>query len=367
MHGASCVLRTSRRGPFHRLQTCCRRAPWPDILWPLSRTHTRPHIRDCSTAGKGGLGGPAKLRFALDPHFVASYAETKPPFGFNGLGELVFATRYARQLQDDRKEVWHETVRRVVEGCYSMQLRWITSNRLGWEPARAQRSAQEMYRRIFKMQFLPPGRGLWAMGSPLTEERDMFAALNNCAFVSTRNLADDAIRPFCFLMDAAMLGVGVGFNVAGAGTITVAGPARGSHVSPTHTVSDSREGWVESLKLLLEAHFYGRPRPTFDYSKVRPRGAPIKGFGGTASGPGVLARLHDDIDSILAPLAGGKPITITAIVDLFNAIGRCIVSGDVRQTAEIAFGPSNSEEYIDLKVSCAVRHYVSAIQYFVTH
>lgn len=87
----------------------------------------------------------------------------------------------------------------------------------------------------------------------------------------------------------------------------------------------------------------------YDYSAIRPRGQPIKGFGGVASGPDVLRSLHGDIDGILAPLAGGKPLTITAIVDVMNVIGRCIVSGDVRQTAEIAFGDAGSQEYIDLK------------------
>ena len=42
-----------------------------------------------------------------------------------------------------------------------------------------------MYERIFRMKFLPPGRGLWAMGTALTEERRLYAPLNNCTFVST--------------------------------------------------------------------------------------------------------------------------------------------------------------------------------------
>ena len=75
----------------------------------------------------------------------------------------------------------------------------------------------------------------------------------------------------------------------------------------------------------------------------------MQGFGGTASGFEVLKRLHDDINSILLPLAG-KSLTVTAIVDIMNCIGRCIVAGDVRQTAEIAFGDPNSAEYLDLKV-----------------
>lgn len=154
-------------------------------------------------------------------------------------------------------------------------------------------------------------------------------------------------------MEASLLGVGVGFDTDGAGTVTVRGaqptsPAAAGTTVAAHVIGDSREGWVESVAMLLAAHFDGLPRPAFDYSAVRPRGSPIKGFGGVASGPEVLRRLHGDIDGILGPLAG-QPVTVTAIVDLMNAIGRCIVSGDVRQTAEIAFGDAESDEYIDLK------------------
>jgi hypothetical protein len=75
-----------------------------------------------------------------------------------------------------------------------------------------------MYSRMFHMKFLPPGRGLWAMGTPITDQRRLFAALNNCAFVSTGPTAGaDVTEPYCFLMDAAMLGVGVGFDTLGAG------------------------------------------------------------------------------------------------------------------------------------------------------
>jgi hypothetical protein len=100
-----------------------------------------------------------------------------------------------------------ETVERVVTGTFNMQKRWIDSNELHWDAAQSQLSAQNMYDRIYKMKFLPPGRGLWAMGSPLTEDRKMFAALNNCAFVSTETMWDgNPALPFTFMMDAAMLG-----------------------------------------------------------------------------------------------------------------------------------------------------------------
>ncbi len=45
-----------------------------------------------------------------------------------------------------------------------MQKRWIDSLGLFWDSSKAQYSAQEMFRRIFEMKFLPPGRGLFYGG-----------------------------------------------------------------------------------------------------------------------------------------------------------------------------------------------------------
>jgi hypothetical protein len=103
---------------------------------------------------------------------VAQYASEPPPFGFNGLGELVYRRTYSRMKADGRsREQWFETVERVVNGAFSMQKEWLMRNQLEWDNESMQQTAQEMYRRIFTMKFLPPGRGLWAMGSALTEER----------------------------------------------------------------------------------------------------------------------------------------------------------------------------------------------------
>ena len=148
--------------------------------------------------------------FKLSENFVAKYKRKKAPFGFNGLGELVYNRTYSRLKDDGKNEKWWETVQRVVEGTFNMQKTHIDAHSLGWNAWKAQHSAQEMYDRIFNMKFLPPGRGLWAMGTPITEEKKLFAALNNCAFVSTEKFASDFSQPFCFLMDASMLGVGVG-------------------------------------------------------------------------------------------------------------------------------------------------------------
>ena len=286
-------------------------------------------------------------RFYLTDAFVGKYRRKKAPFGFNGLGELVYNRTYSRLKEDGKNEQWWETVQRVVEGTFNMQKTHIEHNGLGWNAWKAQHSAQEMYDSIWNMKFLPPGRGLWAMGTPITEERNLFAALNNCAFVSTENLREDMAAPFTFLMDASMLGVGVGFDVKGAGKIIVKGPSI-SRRPEVFSVPDTREGWVESLRMQIESYFLGTAPVTYDYSLIRKAGAPIRGFGGESSGSRPLADLHEAVEETLRKEVG-SPISQTAIVDIMNLVGKCVVAGNVRRSAEIVFGPADSEEYIDLK------------------
>ena len=286
-------------------------------------------------------------KFKLSEKFISKYKRKRPPFGFNGLGELVYMRTYSRIKENGKNERWWETVRRVVEGTYSMQMSWINQHQLGWNAWQAQKSAQEMYDRIFNMKFLPPGRGLWAMGTPITEEKNLYAALNNCAFVSTKTLKEDYAKPFCFLMDASMLGVGVGFDVKGAGEIVIKGVNK-NRQEETFVIPDTREGWVESLRLLLESYFHGSQPVEFDYSKVRPAGEPIKGFGGISSGHKPLKEIHVAIKGVLEKNSG-EPISVTTIVDIMNLIGKCVVAGNVRRTAEIVFGYPHDEEYLDLK------------------
>ena len=148
------------------------------------------------------------MDFKLKDDFVDKYKRITPPFGFNGLGELTYMRTYSRLKENGKNEKWYETVRRVVEGTYSIQKRHIIKYDLGWTGLKAHRSAEEMYDRMFHMKFLPAGRGIWAMGSDSIEKKGLFPTLNSCAFVSTESLATDKAKPFLFMMDMEMLGVG---------------------------------------------------------------------------------------------------------------------------------------------------------------
>ena len=187
------------------------------------------------------------------------------------------------------------------------------------------------------------------MGTPVIHKKNLSAALNNCAFVSTEDLELNPTRPFEFLMDASMLGVGVGFDTKGRDRVMILGPKEEVEV---YRIEDSREGWVNSVSKLLKAYFGVNGEKMndieFDYSAIRPEGEPLKTFGGVSSGPRPLRELHESIRGVLNGRIGQR-MDSRAIVDLFNLIGRCVVSGNVRRSAEIAFGDPDDITFMDLK------------------
>jgi ribonucleoside-triphosphate reductase (thioredoxin) len=282
--------------------------------------------------------------FKLSRTFLAEFVGRQPDWG--PVGYVTYKRTYARDKDDGSTEEFWETIARVVEGVYSVQQLHCKTYRLPWLPQKAQRSAQEMYRRMWEMKFLPPGRGLWAMGTNIID-RIGGAALMNCAFTSTKDLSTDFSGPFCFLMDMLMLGSGVGFDTLGAGSVVVRSPK--VNYNGYHYVEDTREGWVELLRRHLDAYVgVGAIPIQVDYSGIRPKGVPIKTFGGTAAGPEPLKTLVKGACEILDALAGEK-ITSTAIVDLMNIIGKCVVAGNVRRSSELAIGDIEDEDFLQLK------------------
>lgn len=291
--------------------------------------------------------------FKLSDDFIVKYGNQEAPWGFvdsggNALGEITFIRTYSRIKDDGTKERWHEVCRRVIEGMYSIQKDWAKSNRLPWNDRKAQASAQEAFDRMFNLKWTPPGRGLWMMGAPLVMERRNSAALQNCAFASTRDIdRSDPGALFGWVMDALMLGVGVGFDVLGQEKeLEIFKP---SDNVQTYEIADSREGWVESIRLLINSFLKpNMDSVEFDYSQIRPAGLPIRGFGGIASGPDPLIKLHGDIRRVIGGRVGQR-IDSRAIVDIVNLIGTCVVAGNVRRSATLALGSPEDKDFINLK------------------
>jgi ribonucleoside-triphosphate reductase len=315
-------------------------------------------------------------QFSVNPAFLATFRDQQPAWG--PIGYFTYKRTYARDLPDGGTEEFWQTCQRVVEGCFNIQKIHCNQMGLPWNEQKAQHSAQDMFQRMWDFKFSPPGRGLSVMGTDIVYQRGS-ASLQNCAFVSSENIAEDFAGPFCFLMDMSMLGVGTGADTKGAGKIKLVVPR--VTVEP-FVVEDTREGWVDLVRTVLNA-FVGKGAypQTIDYSHVRGRGEPLKTFGGTASGPKPLHDLVVNITKLLMPetadvLADAETnddwatidiarvvwdvpdqhprrITSTQIVDIFNFIGKAVVAGGIRRTAEIMFGEPDDRAFMELKQDTA--------------
>ena len=286
-------------------------------------------------------------RFRLSDTFIEPYKEAEVPWG--PVGYVTFKRTYARRLSEfdpnaTGTEEWWQTCRRVIEGMFNMQKQHVFMLGLEWIDAKAQATAKDAFDRLFNLKWTPPGRGLWMMGTKFIEERTA-AGLFNCAFRSTRDVSKKGGYLFAWMMDALMLGIGVGFDTEGAGTLTIREP---EYTNDTHIIDDSREGWVNSVHMLLDGFFFGDKVPKFDYSAIRPEGALIRGFGGTSSGHGPLKELHDNLTELFSAKIG-EPISSVDIVDTENLIGRCVVAGNVRRSAALAMGQYQDKEYLQMK------------------
>lgn len=292
------------------------------------------------------------LSFRLQDTFLEPYRNQDVPWGFqdaggNSVAEVVFLRTYSRLKDDGTKETWFDVCKRVIEGMFSIQKDYSKANRLPWSNYKAQNTAQDAFDRLFNFKWTPPGRGLWMMGTPLVNERKNSAALQNCSFVSTEDIIKtNPSEPFAFLMEASMLGIGVGFDTRGAEKKF---PVYAPKYEGTFVIPDSREGWVDSVSMVINGYLIdGRPIPEFDYSLIRPRGTLIKTFGGVAEGPEPLRKLHITLQKVFNEQIGGT-LNSRLIADIGNLIGVCVVSGNVRRSAELLIGDINDEEFLGLK------------------
>jgi len=286
-------------------------------------------------------------KFRLSDKFVQQYEDKDVNWG--PVGYVTYKRTYSRLLSErdpsaTGNEEWFQTCRRVIEGMFDMQKTHVTRLGLEWSDSKSQKTAKDAYDRLFHLKWTPPGRGLWMMGTKFVEERTA-AGLFNCAFRSTRELSTKGGYIFAWMMDALMVGIGVGFDTLGAETLTVRSP---KYEEDIHVISDSREGWVNSVRLLLDGFLLGAQVPKFDYSLIRPAGQPIKGFGGTSAGAGPLIELHDSLTNLLSAREGDL-LTSVDIVDIENLIGRCVVSGNVRRSAALALGSHDDMDYLTMK------------------
>ena len=273
----------------------------------------------------------------LSPEFIASYKDKVSPWGFGGLGEVVYLRTYSRSIAElGRNETWPETIVRAIDGAVAIGVPYT------------QQDAEELFDHMFNLRCSFSGRALWQLGTPLVKNFSG-SSLNNCYFTNIEKIED-----FELLFEYLMLGGGVGFSVERSKIHDLPKVKVGVTIAHERSndadiiVPDSRQGWKRLLHSVLKSYF--DTGKSFSYSTIliREFGAPLKTFGGTASGPGALIDGIADISKVMQNREGKKLRSID-VLDICNIIGRVVVSGSSRRSAQIAIGDPDDVLFLRAK------------------
>ena len=230
---------------------------------------------------------------------------------FTEYAQVVIKRTYARG-----DETWSDIVLRVIETIFYFRKKQMTEALLAWDENEQQDLALKMAVSMAKVQWLPPGRGLQMCRRDYIERFGSFA-LNNCGFtttgyfdVATNGRYERGREPFTYTNEASnayfldavdwfmrvtMLGVGVGYNTYFNGVFFEVEPG----APELFVIQDTRESWAESTVRLLACYLVRGTRDVvFDYTLIRPKGAPLKSTGGYASGPAPLVLCHHIIRAL---------------------------------------------------------------------
>lgn len=266
--------------------------------------------------------------------------QIKTPWG--EIGYITFKRTYARRLKEDdpsskTEEFWQVVQREIDASDKQLKVGFTEEEKLRYATTRLQ------------LKWSVAGRFMWQLGTKTVDKLGL-PSLQNCAGV----VVNEPIRPFTWCFEMLMLGSGVGYNIQKHNVYQLPKIKNKIKIERKDTddadfiVPDTREGWVKLLAKVLKAHFYSGEGFTFSTVCVRGKGAPIKGFGGTASGPEELCWGMTEISKILNNRSNKKLRPIDCL-DIMNIIGFVVVSGNVRRSAQLSIGDHDDVEYLKAK------------------
>uniref|UniRef100_A0A6M3L0E9 ribonucleoside-triphosphate reductase (thioredoxin) n=1 Tax=viral metagenome TaxID=1070528 RepID=A0A6M3L0E9_9ZZZZ len=275
-------------------------------------------------------------RYFLPVSFLDKYKNKTIPWGFSGLGYVVYKRTYSRLKEDGKYEEWGDTILRCINGAQEIGADYTKEE------------MEKLFDYMYNLKCSFAGRMLWMLGTEHIKRWEGNALLN-CWFTSITKYED-----FCFLFENLMLGGGVGFSVRREDVHEL--PKVKEEVKIEHQltkdatfiVPDSREGWVYLLRRILKSYFDTGKSFTYSTILVRGYGEKIKGLGGTASGPQILIEGIENICKILQSREGKKLRSID-VLDICNIIGSIVVSGNIRRSAQIALGDPDDYLFIRAK------------------
>ena len=248
--------------------------------------------------------------------------------------QFIHLSRYSRFMwEEGRRETWAETV-----GRYFDFFKEDLMDKHGFDmPDDARNELEEA---VMDLKVMPSMRCLMTAGPALKKEN---IAGYNCSY-----LAIDRVAAFDELLYILMNGTGVGFSVERQFVTKLPIVAENfNDTETTITVADSKIGWAKALKELFALLYQGQV-PQWDMSKVRPAGAPLKTFGGRASGPGPLEDLFKFAVKIFRG-AAGRRLSSLECHDLVCKIAEIVVVGGVRRSALISLSNLSDDRMRDAK------------------
>ena len=254
------------------------------------------------------------------------------------LQQFQHISKYSRYREDlGRREVWPETLDRYFTFFRSRVPDAVTPAR--WD---------ELHRAYLNVEAIGSMRALMTAGPAAAGDE---VAIYNCSYLTISR-----VEAFDEIMYLLMCGVGVGFSVEAHHVEKL--PTVPAELRPSDRVievADSKYGWCEALRKLLKALYAGY-LPRYDLGKIRPNGAPLKTFGGRASGPEPLDRLFVHIISTFQ-LARGRKLTDREAHSVACMILDIVVVGGVRRAAGIDLFDADSRAMMYAKVGEYPRHF----------
>ena len=235
--------------------------------------------------------------------------------------EFIHLSRYSRWLPEkERRETWDETVARYFD-FFKEHLNDLHEYKL------TDKLRKELEEAVLSQKVMPSMRCLMTAGEALKREN---IAGYNCSYVAV-----DRPQAFDEILYVLMNGTGVGFSVERQYVTNLPDVAEEFFESDTTiTVADSKLGWAKALKEMVGMLYIGQI-PRWDLSKIRPAGAPLKTFGGRASGPEPLENLFNFCVTVFKS-AKGRKLSSIECHDIVCKIAEVVVVGGVRRSALIS-------------------------------
>ncbi len=246
------------------------------------------------------------------------------------LSDITVHMKYAKYLpQLQRRESWVELVTRNKE-MHQQKYPQIKDE------------IEDAYKLVYDKKVLPSMRSLQFGGRPIEISPNR---IYNCAY-----LPIDDWRAFGETMFLLLGGTGVGYSVQNHHVsqlpeIRKPNPNR----SRRFLISDSIEGWADTIKTLMRAYFEGLSTPEFDYSDIRQKGALLVTSGGKAPGPQPLKDCVHNIKKILDSKQDGEKLSSVEVHDIVCFIADAVLTGGIRRAALISLFSIDDEEMLASK------------------